>query len=131
MTGKAVLVFRHDPEEANPASRFSKDPTAPTTFSSKARNARAHGAKAILFVTDPNNHPNESDTVGKATEDLEFRDLSILSMHVTRDAVASLFAQAGKSMAGYPEIHRFRTQASVLRIYRIQDTRDDRCHADS
>lgn len=98
VTGKAVLVFRHDPEEANPASRFSKDPTAPTTFSSKARNARAHGAKAILFVTDPNNHPNESDAVGKATEDLEFRDLSIPSMHVTRDAVASLFAQAGKSM---------------------------------
>jgi len=98
VTGKAVLVFRHDPEETNPASRFSKDSSAPTTFTSKARNARAHGAKAILFITDPNNHVNEADTIGKATEDLEFRDLSILAMHVTRDAVSSLFAQAGKSM---------------------------------
>jgi Peptidase family M28/PDZ domain/PA domain len=98
VTGKAVLVFRHDPEETNPASRFSKDSSAPTTFTSKARNARAHGAKAILFITDPNNHVNEADTVGKATEGLEFRDLSILAMHVTRDAVSSLFAQAGKSV---------------------------------
>jgi hypothetical protein len=98
VTGKAVIVFRHDPEETNPASRFSKDPAAPTTFTSKARNARAHGAKAILFITDPNNHVTEPDTVDKTIENLEFRDLSIPSMHVTRDAVASLFAQAGKSM---------------------------------
>ncbi|HVQ63798.1 MAG TPA: M28 family peptidase [Terriglobia bacterium] len=97
--GKAVLVFRHDPEETNPAGRFAKDPTAPSTFIAKVRNARVHGAKAILFITDPNNHPGEPDTVGKATSDLEFRDLSILAMHVTRDSVMSLFTRSGRNMA--------------------------------
>ena len=97
--GKAVLVFRHDPEETNPAGRFAKDPTAPSTFIAKVRNARVHGAKAILFITDPNSHPGEPDTVGKATSDLEFRDLSILAMHVTRDSVMSLFTRSGRNMA--------------------------------
>jgi aminopeptidase YwaD len=97
--GKAVLVFRHDPEETSPASRFARDAGTPSTFISKARNARAHGARAILFITDPNNHPTEPDVVGKATSDLEFRDLSILAMHVTRDSVVPLFNQSGKTMA--------------------------------
>jgi Peptidase family M28/PDZ domain/PA domain len=97
--GKAVLVFRHDPEEMNPADRFAKDSSALTSFIGKARNARQHGARAILFITDPNNHPNDPDAVGKATSDLEFRDLSILAVHATREAVLPLFAKAGKNMA--------------------------------
>lgn len=96
--GKAVVVFRHDPEEANRASRFSRDPATPSTFINKVRNARSHGASAILFITDPNNHPNEPDTVGKATEDLEFRDMSILAMQVTRESVQPLFEKMGKSI---------------------------------
>src|SRR4030095_2304885 len=81
--GKAVIVLRHDPEETSPNDRFAKDTAAPSTFVNKARNARQHGAKAILFVTDPNNHANEPDAIGKATANLEFRDLSIVAMHVT------------------------------------------------
>jgi aminopeptidase YwaD len=97
--GKAVLVFRHDPEEANPASRFGKDPAAPSSFVNKARNAHQHGAKAILFITDPSNHLNEADAIGKAARELEFRDLNILAMHVTRDSFAAMFQRAGKNMA--------------------------------
>ena len=96
--GKAVVVFRHDPEETNPASRFARDTSSPTSFLSKARNARLHGAKAILFITDPNNHSNEPDAVGNATGELEFRDMSILAMHVTRDAVKPLFEKTGKTL---------------------------------
>ena len=96
--GKAVLVFRHDPEETDPAGRFGKDPAEPSSFLNKVRNARSHGAKAILFITDPINHPNEADAIGKATANLEFRDLSILALHVSRDTVAPLFTQSGKSM---------------------------------
>src|SRR5688572_11113424 len=46
--GKAVVVFRHDPEEGKASSRFadSKDPAAPSTLASKVRNARLHGARA-------------------------------------------------------------------------------------
>jgi len=99
VTGKAVLIFRHDPEEASTASRFSRDPATPSTFINKVRNARSHGAKAVLFITDPNNHPNEPDAVGKATADLEFRDMSILAMQVTRESVQPLFERMGKSIS--------------------------------
>src|SRR5262249_5064669 len=44
-------------------------------------------------------HSKEPDTVGKATADLEFRDLNILSMHVTREALMPLFRKAGKDPA--------------------------------
>ena len=96
---KAVLVFRHDPEEASPNSRFAKDPATPHTFISKARNARQHGAKAILFITDPNNHGSAPDTLPKDIGELEARDLSILAIQTTRAAVTPLFEKIGKSAA--------------------------------
>jgi hypothetical protein len=99
VTGKAVVVFRHDPEEGNPNGRFAKDPGQPTTFISKARNARQHGAKAILFITDPNHHSTVPDTLAKDVAELEARDLSILAMHTTRAAVMPLFEKSGKTMA--------------------------------
>jgi hypothetical protein len=97
--GKAVLVFRHDPEETSATSRFARDPGTPSTFINKVRNARSHGARAILFITDPNNHTKEPDSIGSATAEIDFRDMSILAMHVTRTSVEPLFQQAGKSMS--------------------------------
>jgi hypothetical protein len=99
VTGKAVVVFRHDPEEGNPGGRFAKDPGQPATFISKARNARQHGAKAIIFITDPNHHATAPDALAADVAELEARDLSILAMHTTRAAVAPLFAKAGKNLA--------------------------------
>jgi hypothetical protein len=91
VTGKAVVVFRHDPEELT-STRFSKDdPANPTTFISKAQNARRHGAKAVLFVTDPNHHAAAPDTLSEDVTELERRDLSILALHTTRAALMPLF----------------------------------------
>lgn len=118
--GKAVLVFRHDPEELNPAGRFAKEKSAPATFINKARNARQHGAKAILFITDPNNHPNEPDVLGKATADLEFRDLSIISMHVTREAVMPLFRMSGRDLA---EVQKTIDQEQKPRAFEFTNSR--------
>ena len=99
VTGKAVLVFRHDPEEGNPGDRFTKDPSEPSTFINKARNARKHGAKAILFITDPNHHTTAPDTLAKDVAELDARDLSIIAMHTTRAAVMPLFEKSGKNLA--------------------------------
>jgi aminopeptidase YwaD len=93
--GKAVVVFRHDPEEGA-ASRFSKDPANPTTFISKAQNARRQGAKAIIFITDPNRHATAPDTL---VTDGDLRDLSIIVMHATRASLMPLFERAGKNLA--------------------------------
>ncbi len=94
---KAVVVFRHDPEEASPNDRFAKDPAEPNSFVSKARNARQHGAKAILFITDPNNHESAGDVLAHDLLQLDARDLSIVAMYTTRAAVLPLFQQSGKT----------------------------------
>jgi hypothetical protein len=99
VAGKAVVVFRHDPEEGDPNNRFIKDPAEPSTFVNKAKNARKHGAKAILFITDRNHHGTTPDALAKDIAQLEARDLSIIAMHTTLAAVMPLFEKAGKNIA--------------------------------
>jgi hypothetical protein len=51
---KIVLVFRHEPEEHDPDSRFAGTTlTEHAYFNEKAENAQAHGAIGMLLVTDP------------------------------------------------------------------------------
>ncbi|MFQ6112855.1 MAG: M28 family peptidase [bacterium] len=53
-TGKIVLVLRHEPQENDPGSIFKGTRlTRHSLFEVKARNARDHGALAMLLVTDP------------------------------------------------------------------------------
>ena len=57
--GKIVLVLRHEPRENDSSGWDGAEPTPHSEFESKYRNAMAHGAKAILLVTDPLNHRND------------------------------------------------------------------------
>src|SRR5215831_14415834 len=52
---KIVVVLRHNPQESDPHSRYALH----AELINKASNARQHGAKAVIFVTDPNNHSGE------------------------------------------------------------------------
>jgi hypothetical protein len=60
--GKIVLVFEHEPQENDPASRFGG--TGNTRYATnrvKALNAQAHGALALVVVAEPNRkHPRTS-----------------------------------------------------------------------
>src|SRR6266850_2183068 len=81
-TGKIVVVFRHEPQERDANSPFDgTNFTLHASFINKAINARQHGAKGIVFVTDPNNHASDPDTVGEATRSSESDDLAIPSVH--------------------------------------------------
>jgi hypothetical protein len=54
VTGKAVLVFSHEPQERDSNSRLNGvRPIAQTTLASKAAAARGKGAKMLLVVGDP------------------------------------------------------------------------------
>ncbi|MFQ5637516.1 MAG: M20/M25/M40 family metallo-hydrolase [bacterium] len=54
VTGKVVLVFRHEPQEHNPKSIFRGTKlTKHAYFEEKVKNAIAHGAIGLLLVTDP------------------------------------------------------------------------------
>ena len=60
--GRIVLVLRHVPREDDSKAPFAGvASTEHATFTAKAENARAHGATAILVVTDPLHHPEAED----------------------------------------------------------------------
>jgi hypothetical protein len=62
--GKIVLLLKHEPQEFEGASVFEgRVYTEHSQLFSKALNARAHGATAILYVNDTANHG--SDTMEK------------------------------------------------------------------
>ena len=95
--GKIVVVLRHQPQEGDDKSPFNGENSRQhATFINKAINARQHGARGIIFITDLN-HPDEE--VGRATRAAETDDLGIPSIHAKRDAVLKLFSNAGKDLA--------------------------------
>ena len=96
-TGKIVVVLRHQPQEMDDKSPFNGgDSRQHATFINKAINAKQHGARGIIFITDLN-HADEE--VGGATRAAETDDLGIPSIHAKRDAVLKLFSDAGKDLA--------------------------------
>ena len=61
VTGKAVLIFRHEPQENDASSVFQgKTNSEHATFLRKAMAARSHGARALLIVDDPT-HPDQTN----------------------------------------------------------------------
>ena len=99
--GKIVVVLRHEPQELDANSRFDgKEMTTHATFMNKAINARQHGAKAVLFITDPNNHPDDKDAMSPMMRNIGDEDSGIAALRITRSSVAPLFERAGKSISG-------------------------------
>ncbi len=97
---KVVVILRHEPQELDPASPFNgTNFTVHASFINKAINARQHGAKGIVFITDPNNHVSEADTVGEATRIEESTDFGISAVQARRGPVMKLFKDAGRDLA--------------------------------
>jgi hypothetical protein len=95
--GKIVVALRHEPQESDSSSRFNGNTfTTHATFINKAVNAKQHGARGIVFITDVN-HGNED--VGPATRGAETENLGIPSAHARRDPFVELIAKAGKDLA--------------------------------
>jgi len=60
--GKVVLLFRHEPQEADEKSVFAgKKYTMHAELASKVANAKLHGAAAVLLVNDLPNHQGDED----------------------------------------------------------------------
>src|SRR5438093_6583616 len=91
--GKIVLVLRHQPQETNDKSPFNS--SQHNTFINKAINAKQHGGRGIIFITDPN---HEDEEVGRATRGADSDDLGIAAVHARRAPLLKLFADAGKDL---------------------------------
>lgn len=63
--GKMVIVFEHEPQERDAASRFNgAGNTRDATNRVKALNAQRHGALALLVIAEPNRkHPSNIERV--------------------------------------------------------------------
>ena len=97
VTGKIVLVLRHEPQESDPKSPFDgTNFTSHASFINKAINAKQHGAQGIIFITDLN---HEDEQVGPATRTEETDDLGIPAVHAKRDAVVGLLKTGGKDLS--------------------------------
>ena len=93
---KIVVVLRHEPQENNAQSKFDgTNFTRHAPFVAKAINARLHGAKGIVFISDPLHRDEE---VGPATRRIEFTDMGIPAIHAKRAAFARTFSAAGKDL---------------------------------
>ncbi|MDA1185481.1 MAG: M20/M25/M40 family metallo-hydrolase [Acidobacteria bacterium] len=62
VTGKAVLIFSHEPQENQRESRLNGNrPLRATTLQRKAREASSRGAVALLVVSDPSHRVDQAN----------------------------------------------------------------------
>ena len=114
---KIVVILRHEPQEFDEKSVFEgKVYTAHAQMFSKASNAKAHGAKAVLLVNDIGAHPSDSDdlekfgtTAGPANAGIEFVQVKAAVVNYwlkpTAKSLSSIEAGIDKSL--HPESFAF------------------------
>src|SRR5688572_7270400 len=80
VSGKAVLIFSHEPQEQDPSSRFNGTrPMPQTTLQAKAAAARSKGARVLLVVQDPTHRVDEGQYgVFKAAPEAENEGIPVL-----------------------------------------------------
>src|SRR5688572_17359686 len=84
VTGKAVLIFSHEPQERDGNSRLNgARPMPQTTLASKAAAARNKGAKVLLVIGDPS-HKVDDAQYGLFGSDPDAEDHSIPVLRIRR-----------------------------------------------
>ena len=107
-TGTIALVFDHEPQEDDPASRFNgTGNTRNATARVKALNAQAHGAIAVIILPEPNrkhlSNAERSKRIGGSitrvpalpVQALADDDLHIPVLTLTDPVTKAIFAAAG------------------------------------
>lgn len=98
VTGKIVLVVRHEPQEFDERSVFAgKSYTRHAQLDNKAINAKMHGAAAVLFVNDVPNH-TDPDTIDRFSRRAGPAHTSIPFVQVTAAVADSWLGLAGASL---------------------------------
>jgi hypothetical protein len=102
VTGKAVLVFDHEPQESDPGSVFHGTGfTLHANLWTKTKNAERHGAAAILVVTEPvNSHRSASPAPDRANappQALAHSELRIPRFVVSQGVATALLQPSGRT----------------------------------
>jgi hypothetical protein len=95
--GKVVLMLGHEPQEQDRNSIFAgANLTRHASLTSKAVNAKQHGAKAIIVVTDFS-HANED--IAAATTNEDFADSGIAAIYALRQPFEDALKAQGVDIA--------------------------------
>jgi hypothetical protein len=90
VSGKAVLVFTHEPQEDDGASRFGgRRFTTHAAVLTKAMQARKHGARLLVLVDDPT-HPVPRSRFEAFGRDPQAEAYGLPVVHVRRDVLQPL-----------------------------------------
>jgi len=90
VTGKAVVIFSHEPQETQSDSRLNGSrPMRETTLYSKAQAARTRGAVALLVISDPSHRVDEANYKIFGIES-DAEDHQIPVIRIRRDDMAPL-----------------------------------------
>jgi hypothetical protein len=96
---KIVVILRHEPQEFLESSVFAgKALTRHAQFDSKASNAKMHGARAVILVSDVAAHPSDSEQLEKFGRAAGPMNAGLPFVQAKSDAVAAWFAMAGKDL---------------------------------
>ena len=128
VTDKIVVVLRHEPQENNAQSKFDgTNYTRHAPFVNKAINARLHGAKGIVFLSDP---LHQDEEVGPATRRIESSDMGIPAIHAKRAAFARVFTRRRQGSRPNPDRDRQGSAAAFVRPSGNERAHRDRSHPD-
>jgi hypothetical protein len=93
VSGKAVVIFTHEPQEHDEKSRFDgRSFTSHASLLNKAMTARNRGAKLVVAVSDPTHERDEGAFEG-FLRDPQADDYGIPVLRVHRDTIAPLLKQ--------------------------------------
>lgn len=104
--GKAVLVFDHEPQEDQATSAFhGTGLTLHANAWTKTKTAQAHGAAALLVVTEPvhahRSAPRPVDRVNAPPQALASSELGIPRVTLPAEAAVALLAVTGRTPADW------------------------------
>ena len=95
VSGKAVLIFSHEPQENRRDSRLNgAQPIRETTLYAKAAAARSRGARALLVVSDPS-HETDPVNYGLFNIDADPEDHAIPVLRIRRTEMEPLLKAWG------------------------------------
>ena len=99
VTGKIVIVMRHEPQEDDEKSVFAgKQMTAHAQVTNKAINAKNHGAVGMILVNDVGNHSGDADTLLKIDEVSGPQEMSIPIVQVKADIANAWLKATGHTL---------------------------------
>jgi Peptidase family M28/PDZ domain len=114
VSGKAVLILTHEPQENDPKSRF--DGPTNTAYASvvhKVETARSHGARAILLVDDLTHAP-QTDLFRRWIRDPQAEEYGLPVFYLSRDIVQQALGTSLSLVNVVREIDRSLTPHSQL-----------------